>query len=114
MQFLFKKYLGAMVMPLPLILLISLAALLLLWFTRWQKTGKTILTLSWLTLLLLSLQPVADKLLLPLESVYAKSATSDPNQINPPVDYIVVLGGGFTYNPNWRPVQTYLTTVCHE
>ncbi|MQL48501.1 envelope biogenesis factor ElyC [Photorhabdus khanii] len=103
MLFLFKKYVGAMVMPLPLILLISLAALFLLWFTRWQKTGKTVLTLSWLTLLLLSLQPVADKLLLPLESVYAKAYQPDPSHINPPVDYIVVLGGGFTYNPNWAP-----------
>ncbi|MEK9497606.1 envelope biogenesis factor ElyC [Photorhabdus sp. P32] len=108
MQFLFKKYLGAMVMPLPLILLISFAALLLLWFTRWQKTGKTVLTFSWLTLLLLSLQPVADKLLLPLESVYANSDQSDPSHINPPVDYIVVLGGGFTYNPNWAPSSNLL------
>ncbi|KAA1193001.1 envelope biogenesis factor ElyC [Photorhabdus heterorhabditis] len=109
MLFLFKKYLGAMVMPLSLILLISLVALLLLWFTRWQKTGKTVLTLSWLALLLLSLQPIADKLLLPLESTYAKGYQSEPSDINPPVDYIVVLGGGFTYNPNWAPSSNLLS-----
>ncbi|CAQ84904.1 MULTISPECIES: envelope biogenesis factor ElyC [Photorhabdus] len=109
MLFLFKKYLGAMLMPLSLILLISLVALLLLWFTRWQKTGKTILTFSWLALLLLSLQPIADKLLLPLESIYAKGYQSESSDINPPVDYIVVLGGGFTYNPNWAPSSNLLS-----
>ncbi|WP_162869204.1 hypothetical protein, partial [Escherichia coli] len=37
-------------------LLLMGLALLLLWFTRWQKSGKTIFTLSWLFLLLFSLQ----------------------------------------------------------
>lgn len=89
-------------MPLPLIILIALIALLLLWFTRWQKTGKTVLSLSWLALLLLSIQPVADKLLLPVEGRYAQRY--EPDTVHtPPVKYIVVLGGGFTYNPEWAP-----------
>ncbi|AOM40672.1 envelope biogenesis factor ElyC [Xenorhabdus hominickii] len=107
MLFLLKKSIGSLLMPLPLIILVSFAALLLLWFTRWQKTGKAILSLSWLILLLLSLQPVADKLLLPVEGKYVQryepdTAHSDTIKYDP-VKYIVVLGGGFTYNPQWAP-----------
>lgn len=48
MLFNLKKFFGAMLMPLPLLMLLMGLALLLLWFTRWQKSGKTIFTLSWL------------------------------------------------------------------
>ncbi|MDX8000350.1 envelope biogenesis factor ElyC [Xenorhabdus sp. Reich] len=112
MLFLLKKYIGSLLMPLPLIILVSLIALLLLWFTRWQKTGKAILSLSWLALLLLSLQPIADKLLLPVEGKYIQRYepdTTSGSTLIPdstyiaPVKYIVVLGGGFTYNSQWAP-----------
>ncbi|MBI6548507.1 envelope biogenesis factor ElyC [Xenorhabdus lircayensis] len=102
MLFLLKKYIGSLLMPLPLIIIASFAALLLLWFTRWQKTGKTILSLSWLALLLLSLQPIADKLLLPVEGKYVQRYEPDTAH-TVPIKYIVVLGGGFTYNPQWAP-----------
>ncbi|CBJ79947.1 putative enzyme [Xenorhabdus bovienii str. Jollieti] len=102
MLFLLKKYVGALLMPLPLIILVSLTALLFLWFTRWQKTGKALLSLSWLALLLFSLQPIADKLLLPIEGKYVQRYEPDKAYIAP-VKYIVVLGGGFTYNPQWAP-----------
>lgn len=95
--FTIKKFVGNLMMPLPSLLLFMGLALLLLWFTRWQKSGKAILSLSWLLLLLLSLQPIADRLLQPLESNYATYRGNDK------VDYIVVLGGGFTYNPDWAP-----------
>ncbi|MDC9593825.1 envelope biogenesis factor ElyC [Xenorhabdus sp. IM139775] len=107
MLFLLKKYIGSLLMPLPLMIIVSFTALLLLWFSRWQKTGKAILSLSWLTLLLLSLQPIADKLLLPVEGKYVQryepDATAIPSHSTAPVKYIVVLGGGFTYNPQWAP-----------
>ncbi len=41
------------------------AGLALLWFSRFQKTGKIFISIGWLALLLLSLQPVADRLLRP-------------------------------------------------
>ena len=41
-----------------------------MWFSRFQKSGKTLITFGWLVLLLLSLQPVADKLLRPIENTY--------------------------------------------
>ncbi len=97
MFFALKKWIGAMLLPLPLLLTLMAAGLLLVWFSRWQKSGKTLITFGWLVLLLLSLQPVADGLLAPLENQYATWNGSEP------VDYIVVLGGGYTYNRQWAP-----------
>ncbi len=42
----------------------------LLWFSRFQKTGKVFISVGWLALLLLSLQPVSDHLLRPIENRY--------------------------------------------
>lgn len=97
MLFNLKKFIGGIMMPLPALLLLMALALLLLWFTRWQRSGKVILSLSWLFLLLFSLQPVADRLLRPIEATYATYRGHDP------VNYIVVLGGGYTFNPDWAP-----------
>ncbi len=85
-------------MPLPTLLLLMGLARLLLWCTRWQKSGKTILTLSWLLLLLFSLYPVADRLLRPNEFEYQTYYRG-----HDPVNYIVVLGGYYTFNPDWAP-----------
>jgi hypothetical protein len=60
MLFTLKKYIGGMMLPLPLLLIIIALGLALVWFSRFQKSGKTLITLGWLVLLLLSLQPVAD------------------------------------------------------
>ncbi|RWR02014.1 hypothetical protein ED28_10300 [[Pantoea] beijingensis] len=97
MLFTLKKVIGAALLPLPFLLIIMAIAIFLLWFSRWQKTGKIILSSAWLILLLISLQPVADRLLLPLEDRYP---TWNGGQ---KVDFIVVLGGGYTWNPDWAP-----------
>ncbi len=76
--------------------------ILLLWFTGWQKSGKTVISVSWLLLLLLSLQPLADRLLLPLDSRYPTWNGSEK------VDFIVVLGGGYTFNAAWAPSSNLL------
>ncbi|ACS85989.1 envelope biogenesis factor ElyC [Musicola paradisiaca] len=104
MLFAAKKYIGSLLLPLPLIMLVAGVALALLWFSRWQKTARLMLTGSWLLLLLLSLQPVADRLLQPLESRYP---TWNPSF--PAVNYIVVLGGGYTFNPDWAPSANLLS-----
>ncbi|MFC3395831.1 envelope biogenesis factor ElyC [Brenneria rubrifaciens] len=98
MLFALKKFVGSLLQPLPLLLLVMGAGLLLLWFTQRQRTGKTLISASWLTLALISIQPIADRLLLPLETRYP---TWQPDR--PLADYIVVLGGGYTYNPDWAP-----------
>ena len=91
-----------MLLPLPLLLLLMARGILLLWVTDWQKSGKTVISVSWLLLLLLSLQPLADRRLLPLDS-------RDPTWNGAEkVDYIVVLGGGYTFNPAWAPSSNLL------
>ncbi len=97
MLFMLKKYVGGLLLPLPFLLLLMGIAIALLWFTRWQKSARTLLTLSWLTLLLISLQPVADKMLKPIEDSYPTWRGGEK------VKYIVVLGGGYTWNPEWAP-----------
>jgi uncharacterized SAM-binding protein YcdF (DUF218 family) len=97
MLFALKKFVGGLLLPLPLFLLIIAVGLIFIWWTRWQRLGKICISLAWLGILLLSLQPVADRLLAPLENHYPT--------INTPsnADYIVVLGGGYTFNPDWAP-----------
>lgn len=97
MFFTLKKVVGGLLMPLPFLLLLMALALVLLWFTRWQKIGKGLFTLGWLILLLFSLQPVADRLLGPIEQTYPTRPQNNG------VAWIVVLGGGYTWNPAWAP-----------
>ncbi|TKI07498.1 envelope biogenesis factor ElyC [Martelella alba] len=98
MFFTLKKLVGGLLLPLPLLLLLMAAGLCLIGFTRRQKTGKCLLVLGWLALLLLSLQPVADHLLAPLETRYPTYQDRAA-----PIAYVVVLGGGYTFNPQWAP-----------
>lgn len=97
MFFTLKKYIGGFILPLPLLLLLMGLGLLLIWFSRYQKTGKTMVSASWLVLLLLSLQPVADGLLKPIEDTYPTWRGEQR------VNAIVVLGGGYTWNDAWAP-----------
>ncbi|WP_230351920.1 envelope biogenesis factor ElyC [Lelliottia sp. WAP21] len=97
MLFTLKKYIGGMMLPLPLLLSLIALGLLLVWFSRFQKSGKIIISFGWLMLLLLSLQPVADGLLRPIEDKYPTW------QGKQKVEYVVVLGGGYTWDPNWAP-----------
>lgn len=97
MLFILKKYCAGLLLPLPLLLLLIAVGVILLWFSRFQRTGKLCVTAGWLLLLLLSLQPVADSLLRPIEKRYPTW------QGNSPVHYIVVLGGGYTWDPQWAP-----------
>ncbi|MBG6241435.1 MAG: envelope biogenesis factor ElyC [Candidatus Symbiopectobacterium sp. Dall1.0] len=98
MLFTLKKVVGGLLQPLPLLLVLMGVGLALLWFSRWQRGGKAVISCAWLALLMLSVQPIADKLLLPLESHYTTWQASAA-----PIPYIVVLGGGYTYNPAWAP-----------
>jgi len=95
--FTLKKYIGGFILPLPLLLLLMGLGLALIWFSRYQKTGKTMVSVSWLVLLLLSLQPVADGLLKPIEDTYPTWRGEQR------VSAIVVLGGGYTWNDAWAP-----------
>lgn len=98
MLFTLKKMVGGLLLPLPLLLLLIGAGLYLVWRTRWQKTGKILASVGWACLLLLSLQPVADRLLAPMEETYPTYAGQRTD-----IAYVVVLGGGYTFNPLWAP-----------
>ena len=84
---------------LPLLLLIIALGLGLVWFSRFQKSGKTLITFGWLVLLLLSLQPVADKLLRPIENTYPTAGKPESG---------VHRGAGRRVyrDPNWAPALT--------
>lgn len=97
MLFELKKFVGMLLLPLPLLLSLCALGLVLLWFTRRQRTGKVLVSFAWLGILLLSMQPLADRLLAPLEDRYP--TLNGPHQAR----YVVVLGGGYTYNPQWAP-----------
>ncbi|MDU3154965.1 envelope biogenesis factor ElyC [Hafnia alvei] len=103
MLFTLKKFIGGLLLPLPLLLLIVAVGLIFICWTRWSRLGKICISLGWLGILLLSLQPVADRLLAPLENGYPTlNQTSNP-------DYIVVLGGGYTFNPDWAPSSNLIS-----
>lgn len=67
--FLAKKWLGSLLLPLPLLLIIALLGLWLLQ-RRHKRSGTSLLLLSLFTLCLLSTRPVANALIAPLESRY--------------------------------------------
>jgi len=71
--FVLKKWLGQLLMPLPFSLSLLLVALLLLWFTRFQKTGKLLATLSLLIVALMGMRPVSYELARGLEQTYPPS-----------------------------------------
>ena len=100
-----EKFFGAMLMPLPLLMLLMGLALLLLWFTRWQKAVRRFYA-ELAVLLLFSLQPVADRLLRPIEAQYQTYRGNDP------VSYIVVLGGAIPTIPIGRPARICSATAC--
>ena len=66
-MFWLKKWLGGLLMPLPFTLMLIVLGLLLLWFTRRQRLGKSLCTLGTLLLITLSLRPVSVELLRPLQ-----------------------------------------------
>ena len=51
MLFTLKKVIGGMMLPLPLMLIMMGIGLALVWFSRFQKTGKVCISLSLLCLL---------------------------------------------------------------
>ena len=104
-MFIFKKIFSKFFFPLPIIFFLLLLGLYLLWFTKKQKLGKVLATVSIFVLLIISYGPIPDALLAPLESKYKVLSTENINQS---IKYVVVLGGGHTSDPN-LPLTSQLT-----
>lgn len=92
-MFLAKKWLGGMLMPLPLLLMLALIGLFLL-ARQHKRSGTSCLLLSLCALMLLSTRPVANALITPLESRYP------PHEVGTaPVQDIIVLGAAQVADP---------------
>jgi uncharacterized SAM-binding protein YcdF (DUF218 family) len=103
-MFLFKKIVSQFFFPMPVCLFFCFTGLALLWWTKKQKVGKVLVTTGLLLLTALSYEPVSNALLRPLESRYPCYVRGD----SPPVDYVVVLGGGHTSDPR-LPLSSQLS-----
>jgi uncharacterized SAM-binding protein YcdF (DUF218 family) len=87
-----------------------LVGLLLLWFTRKQKTGKTLVTLAGVLLFFFSSPHFSGMLLAPLESRYPPLCVTPGGSAAVglrAVKFIVVLGGGFSSDAD-RPLAIRL------
>ncbi len=101
-MFFLKQLLGALIMPLPVVLLLLTAGVILLWFTSRERWGKVLVTAGALLLLVASLPSVGERLIAPLETRYPhilEPADTLPAQIQ----WIVVLGGGLSADPTVQP-----------
>ncbi len=97
MLFTLKKIVGGLLLPLPALLLLIGIGIALLWFSRFQRTGKLCVSLGWLLLTLLSLQPVADSLLKPIEDTYPTPARRAAGELRGGA------GRRLYRNPEWAP-----------
>ncbi len=99
-MFLVKKFLSRLFLPLPMCCELLVAGMLLLWLSKRQRLGKSLVSMGVLLLLLLSNAQIGDLLLSPLESWYPPLA--DPstfgNDSEDPVRWVAVLGGGPIYS----------------
>ncbi|GAA3530997.1 ElyC/SanA/YdcF family protein [Zobellella aerophila] len=94
-MFLLKKWLGSLLLPLPLLLTLSLIGVIFIMLRR-HRRGLVLLLFALLSLTLLSTRPVANALLHPLESRYPPYRA--PVDREPPDD-IIVLGAAVAADP---------------
>jgi uncharacterized SAM-binding protein YcdF (DUF218 family) len=90
-MFLLKKIIAPLFFPLSLCLEILLVGVLLLWFTRKQKTGKIIVSMGVVALIALSYGAASETLLRPLE--YKYPPMTDVSSVLD-IEWVVVLSGG--------------------
>lgn len=104
MIFFIKKLISPLLTPLSIGLALTLVGLICLWFTRRQRTGKVLVTLSFLLIGALSYGAVSHMLLRPLEQQYPPMEGVEGVK---GIKWIVVLGGGLAVDPG-LPLSTYL------
>jgi uncharacterized SAM-binding protein YcdF (DUF218 family) len=86
-MFLIKKIIAYWFAPLPIIIALLLLGLFLLWRRPKHWAGKLSIATGILLLILLSVPPIANNLLYPIEHVYRPY-----RDISPPVEFVSVLG----------------------
>ena len=93
MMFLLKKILSPLFHPVSFCIEILLLGLIVLWFSRRQKTGKIVVSIGVVLLAMFSYDAVSNMLLRPLE--YRYDSLRDLERISD-AKWVVVLGGGHT------------------
>lgn len=115
-MFLFKKIVAPLFSPVPLIIGIFLIGLVLIWFTRRQRTGKVIITLGVIMFALIGYGAFSDMMLGDLERQYPPLMTGRSARVLPSsasidsVKWIVLLGGGHTADPR-VPVTSQISNA---
>jgi len=104
-MFLLKKIIASGFYPLSLSLEVLLLGLIFLWFTRRQRTGKAIVSLGFIILVVFSYGVFSDDLLRPLE--YKYPAIDSPEEVSE-AKWVVVLGGGHVSDPR-IPITSQLS-----
>lgn len=99
-MFLVKRIVSRFLFPLPLSLEFLLVGLYLLWFTRWQRAGKVMVSCGVVLLLGFSNPLASNGLLRPLEHRYPPLAVSPLRAGLPAVSFIAVLGGWADNDPD--------------
>lgn len=110
MLFLAKKWLGSLLMPLPLFLLLFFIALVLLFFTQKQKTAKCLLVLSFVFIFLVSLMPISERIAHRIERKHLPILQHNAAQR---FDYILLLGSGGIADPS-LPVNSQLSAIANS
>jgi uncharacterized SAM-binding protein YcdF (DUF218 family) len=96
-MFLLKKMVVPLLFPVPLILGLFVAGVLLLWLSNRQKAGKMLVSLGTLLLLVFSVEPMAHWIVATLEDRYPPVLSVD--RVGPEVRWIVVLDSGHVSDP---------------
>jgi len=101
-MFLFKKVISPLFYPLTLCIILMICGLFLLWFSKCQRSGKLLVSMSVIFLTMFSYGAISDSLLAPLERTYPPlltDQTSEPLPIDQRIKWIVVLGGSHISDP---------------
>ncbi|WP_428775636.1 envelope biogenesis factor ElyC [Vibrio sp.] len=95
-----KKVVSSLLMPLPALLIVGFLGLMLIMFTRKQKTGCFVVLFSFIGIFLIAFQPVSSRLLMPLERQYTAFFPVDES-----IDYVMVLGSGHVVDDEIPPTS---------
>jgi uncharacterized SAM-binding protein YcdF (DUF218 family) len=110
-MFALKKLLSAALQPCSLLLTVMVLGLVLLFFTKRQRTARALLTAGLALLAFMFLAPVARALVRPLEAAYwpllpeVTQAISTMPDGSPAPRWVVVLGGGHSESRSLAPLH---------
>ncbi|WP_105977435.1 envelope biogenesis factor ElyC [Vibrio sp. V01_P9A10T6] len=101
-----KKVVSSLLMPLPAMLILGFVGLMLIMFTVRRKTGCMFVLFSLVGIFLISFQPFATRMLMPLERQYSAFLPVDGT-----IDYVMVLGSGHVVDDQIPPTSELSRTA---